>query len=208
MIMSFSCQWVRVNNNVKSLLAFLYQRQVKKAARGSILVLVVIYLFVLMYLGFAVVYIFAQEQIFSDLDLVNTRTFYLAYSGIQVSKGWLSAQTLFPENISVAYRNTFIPGGLAIGGVNFNGSGDDGTTGSTAFAITPSSGNNVNLIDPTQSVCGLYTINSTGKVQGGIYTTTQNLSLIVLITTTTVPGVPGHFEIKPNSWVENPVQRN
>ena len=182
----------------------------KKKPAGVVLVLVVIYLLVLTTIGLAVVQILAQEQMFSTMSVVNSRAFYLAYAGIEISKGWLHKQTRFPENLG--YISTFHVLGWPTVPPSYNGGGGPlglgSMTGTMTYTITPSPSNNVSPIW-TQSICGKYIISSTGTVTvGSAYNTTQNVSITVFISTTTVAGVPGYFAIVPNSWVKNPVQRN
>jgi Tfp pilus assembly protein PilX len=174
--------------------------------KGAVLMLVMVFMLVLSILGLAVMNICGWEEIFSNTGIVNLRVFYLADSGIELAKGWLVAQNQFPENINAnySYPNTFSPPGCQPG-VTYSGTYP--MSGSVAVSISPVIGNNVNMNDPSKSVCGKYTINSTGMISQGSFTKSQNVSLIVFISTVTgpVPGVPVfNYSILPDSWIENP----
>lgn len=187
--------------------------------RGSAILLVLLFIFVLTTTGIAIMYMNGRQEIVALNDIKEMAAYQAAQSGLELARGWFmykcsgSTADRFPEHI-YDNKNTII--------VSSDATHTDGTwelsnnitnpgQGTTSFrvCVTPYPNNDVNIMGNT-GVMGNYVVVSTGIVSTGIsgsydYIKVTSETVRVHYVGTTSPYY--FFRVVGNSWVEEPLKR-
>ena len=143
---------------------------VPASTRGSILLLVLVFMMVFSILGITAINTACQQEIQSITELNSYRANLLADAGLEWGKLWISSscinQNVFPENVtgSSSLFEVTPPGGQTLG-----------THGHYVTGIYPLPGNNVDPANAAVSSSGTYVITTTATITLNIAGTMDTL---------------------------------
>lgn len=185
--------------------------------RGSAVLLVILFIFVMSITGMAILYMNGRQEIIAVNDVKETAAYQAAQSGLELGRAWFRYRCVdgspgtFPEHLNHNANpiNPFIDGSHPDGTWQLSANSVNPVQGVTSYRIriVPCAGNNVNIMGNT-GVIGNYVVISSGIVSTGV---TGSYDYIK-ITSETVrvhyhTDNKFYFRVVDNSWVEEPMKR-
>jgi hypothetical protein len=154
----------------------------KNSERGTVLMLVVIFTFIVSIVGLATINLAGLQEISARADIDVARAINMADAGLEYGKVWLSsvcaANYIFPE-LAIKFANPGLSEAECRQPV-FVETVNVGQRGSFSVSIMPADNSaTVNLVDPFRSLSGSYIISSTGTIHTGCMDTVKSNSVTI-----------------------------